>query len=239
MIHLTICSIFRDSESYLDQYLNCVEELGYKFANEWNLPLDRIMFMWLEGDSVDNTNKILQKNQCYLIEKGFRVTLFKYPTGQHYSNEDTPERWKRISDCWNTILKYKPESVYTIMVESDLVWDPTAIAGLLSDSPSHNSVIAPMLLRDHDGMGRIIFYDTHGFKRGGKNFQNDQPFWSWQEGDGDVTRKLLMPVESLGGLVIADEEAMKNAYWGEEDCVLKWSPETKLFMHKGVAVWHP
>lgn len=233
MTNIVICSIFRDSSAYLENYINQLFDYMYATGDL------KFQIIWLTGDNKDNTEERLSKamKEPFFAQK--RIHLLHYDTHLPYNMEGSPERWKRLSDCWNKCLlegkKHEPDIL--ICVESDLIWNPTAMDEIIENILDEKTdVSAPMLLRDHDGQGKTVFYDTHGFIRGGNNFNNDAPWW----GPGPKEEhNLLLPVQSLGGMVAMNHKAYEKAFWDPKSCILSFEPEIKLCMNKGVAIWHP
>lgn len=168
---LSIFSIFRQSEKYLNRYLQQVTEA-------FELNGGKCRAVWLEGDSTDKTYQILKDAKLKLDQTGkVDVTLVKYDNnGPYWQSINNPDRWHQIATCWNKCLAELKPSKITISVESDLIYNPAIIEKLAQKLDRNHHVIYPMLMT-YDGSYEKTpefetFYDTWGMCREDKKFNN-------------------------------------------------------------------
>lgn len=226
MYDLTILSIFRDSQSYLDRYASQLESL-IKL-----LPDNRIRFVWLEGDSEDNTYNDLQRLTAYFKSFDVHVNLDKYDTGSPYwPSTDNPIRWKHLTRIWNINLSALLPTHIGVCLESDLIWEAQDMIDIISTVKDGAADVAyPSLFKYNTN----IFYDTNGFRRNGQKFRNYSPHIpDYDKAEGDI-----ISVESGGGMVVASGQALTEAQWGDTCRLIFPSHYTKL-LNLGVVIYHP
>jgi hypothetical protein len=151
MYDLTILSIFRQSEKYVNR---CVQQVTEAF----DLNGGKCHAVWLEGDSTDNTYKILQQAKEKLEQTGnVDVTLIKFDNGGPYwgSIVDS-DRWLQIATCWNNCLAGLKPSKITICVESDLIYNPR-ITTLLRRAAECGA-------KTHGGLGMLVYQGACAFE---------------------------------------------------------------------------
>ena len=229
---ITIASIFRNSEKYIYNYFNQIDNLiKHPDFSEYEFK-----FVWLEGNSKDATFNILRSAGANFDTMGVDVILEKYDTSYTNTegmNPDNLWRWKRISDAWNKCLNNMSECDYTIIVESDLVWTPEVVRNCLQrlDKQKHH-VIYPMLFHSFPNSHR--FYDTHGFVKDGKNFEMYEPFYSASPED----EQDLVKLDLGGGMIVSYYEFQKDARFGETDCIMHFKEGVNLYMSKSQKIKH-
>ena len=229
MNDLTILSIFRQSESYIRQYILQVEEVFARNGGSCSA-------VWLEGDSRDNTYSILLEARKYLESKGHHVTVVKSDCGGPYWRSIANEqRWRQLSSCWNTCLGYLGESKHTVCVESDIRYEPSVVEELIKCLDEEHHVIYPMLMMDTHPRytGPEIFYDTWGFSIDNKRFKNLPPYYSTTE-EGN-----LIKLTSGGGMIVSTYEHQRHGRFGSTNCIMQYGPETNLFMNTDYKIYHP
>lgn len=229
MYDVTVLSIFRQSESYLDRYFRQVEEL---FA----LRAAPCHAIWLEGDSSDRTYARLQEQKERMEGLGHHVTLVKFDTGGPYwGSVPHADRWLQLATCWNQCLSFLSPCRHTICVESDLIWDARVPQSILAKLSPRHPVISPMLMidRSEDILGEEWFYDTWGFSIEGKKFRNTFPYYPIKD---DNT---LMKVTTSGGMIVSTYEVQRTAEWDTKDCIMKFPPKYNVYMDKGHKIYHP
>jgi len=229
---ITIASIFKNSEKYIYNYFNQLDDLvSHKDFSDY-----KFNFVWLEGNSTDATLSILKSAGETFDKNGIDVVLEKYDTNHASTdgmNPDNPIRWKRIADAWNKCLNNIPECDYTIVVESDLVWDVGVVKNCLeSINKEKHHVVYPMLFHSFPDTHR--YYDTHGFVKDGDNFNAYVPYYTpSKEDEGDLVKLTLG-----GGMIVSFYQFQKNAKFGEHDCIMHFEESVNLYMHKGQRIKH-
>lgn len=220
MYDLTLLSIFRDSTGYLERYAAQVAETLTHFEN--------VHLIWVEGDSVDDTQAQLQALSERLAAD---VTLVEFTTsGPHWPSIDHPSRWQQLEACWNRALKHLEPGRLCVCVESDLMWDWSALSTCIEHLTSWD-VVYPMLMRRlPEGE---YFYDTNGFSRNGQHFSNFAPFIPDWDG---VTR--LVELTTGGGLIATRYDYLRQARWRDK-CVLHFPDQARLAVDTWTKIYHP
>ncbi len=233
MFAVTILSIFRDSETYLDQYVAQIK-------NVLNMNSEKCHIIWLEGDSIDNTFNILELAKKDIESAGHKVTLIKFDIGgKYWPSIQHPGRWLQLSTCWNKCLEYLEPSKITICVESDIEYDPSVIYTLAAKLDKNHNVIFPMLMVKGgiENTGREWFYDIWGFSRGGKKFNNLSPHWSDDNSLADEPE--LLQITTGGGMVVSTYQYQSKTRFDTNTCILNFNNNEKLFMDKTIKIYHP
>jgi len=233
---LTILSIFRQSETYVYRYLQQVTEV-------FELNGGKCHAVWLEGDSTDNTYQILTDGKEKLEKMGnVDVTLIKYDNGGPYwQSIVNADRWLQIAICWNKCLEELQPSKITICVESDLIYNPAVIKPLVDKIDEKHHVIYPMLMM-YDGSYEKTpefeyFHDTWGMRRGNINFSNLPPYWP--DSEQLTEEEDLLEITRGGGMIVTTYEYQKRGQFDTTCCIMKYPSDVKLFMHKGLKIYHP
>lgn len=222
MILLT--SVFRDSTSYVQRYLQQVADLRAATTTP-------IHVVAVEGDSEDDTYELLAKSPeidtLLVCEHG----------GQKWGSIDHPMRWRQIATACNTALcaavrLSEPEDVW-LYVESDLLWSPLTMLKLISDLDNVPAV-APMSMMG----GR--FYDIWGHRKDGRGFSAHPPYYPGWERDSHT----LSQIDSAGSCWATNYEPLQAAEFGVKDCVLGVGRSIaeagySLWVDPSIAVEHP
>ena len=176
-MNVTVSSIFRNSSAYLAAYFDRVTALREHVD---------VRLVLGEGDSTDGTGDLLRA----MAGRGDTVLTVNHG-GPRFGSVDHPERWANIAQVVRAVIGRvgDPGDAF-VWVESDLLWDPDTMLGLLkADRP-----VAPLVLH---GVGNH-FYDTWGFRKGGIMFSSQPPYLSVQTGSTDP----LVPVDSCGSCFV-------------------------------------
>jgi len=146
---ITLCSIFRNSEDYIDRYFLQIYNLERVLG-------EPIRLVIAEGDSADDTYEQLEK---HLVDHAEGDLLLKIDHGgPTFGSVDHPQRWAQIALVCNGVMEAASEYVGPkIYVESDLIWEPPTMIQLLEDLAVYPAV-APMSM-----MG-TRFYDHWGHR---------------------------------------------------------------------------
>lgn len=233
MFELSIFSIFRQSESYLDRYLKQVFTTFLQNGGKCHA-------IWLEGDSSDQTYAKLSEAKAKFESVGHAVTLIKYDlNGPHWPAINHSNRWLQLSTCWNKCLGSLQPTKIGICVESDLIWDPRVVPELIAKIDDTHHVLYPMLMDDiiEGSSEEETFMDIWGFSRGGKKFSKTAPYWP---DDEKLTEEDdLLQIETGGGMIVTTYPHLVNAKWDDSCCILKFSEGTNLFMDRTLKIYHP
>jgi hypothetical protein len=172
-----------------------------------------------EGDSTDATLDHLKQRMAD------DDTLLKVDHGgPRYGSVDHPERWDQIAMVFRaTAERVEDPGDAFIWVESDLLWRPEVMLGLLTDLGEVEAV-SPLILCD----GGLRFYDVYGYKIKGQNFEAMPPYYPPQEPG-------LVKIDSAGSCFATTD-------W---DAVARWSghwpypAEGRLWLDPSLVVTHP
>jgi hypothetical protein len=233
MYDLTIFSIFRDSESYAHRYMKQVRRLAWSVGG-------KIRVVWLEGDSVDDTYNRLQEYMKLFNSEGIDVSLVKYSTGApYYGSVSHPDRWIQLATCWNKCLSFFKKTRFAIAVESDLIWNYQIVPKLIEKIDDKHNVIYPMLFTygAQDVYKTDIFYDIHGFSRSGIKFNGTEPYY--KDDSVLVDEEDLLELTTGGGMIVTTGDTMKLGKFSTHDCIMRFKPGVRKFMHKHLRVYHP
>lgn len=223
---VTCCSIFRDSEDYLDRYFLQIAHLEKALGEEVRLVL-------AEGDSTDNTREHIEK---HLVDHANGDALLNVTHGgPKFGSIDHPQRWAQIATCCNAVMEAAADHPGPkIYVESDLIWEPPTMIQLLEDLAVYPAV-APLSMKD----GR--FYDTYGHRGlDGKRFEYAEPYHEVM-----VRTAPVVEIGSAGSCIVMREDVAAVARFGENDCVvglgrnIRQVAGASLWLDKRVAVVHP
>lgn len=225
MADLTVLSIFRNSTPYLDRYATQVMALCEQFNGT-------VRFLWLEGDSDDDTAQRLVDLGWQLTELGHSVGIAIHNHGgPAYPSIDHPARWKQLADVWNRNLDRLTRSRYAVCVESDLIWQASDMLTMLDhiDNDICDVAYPLLMLRDTEQ-----FYDTHAYKA------PDGTGWSaWAPYAPGWDGGRFVEVSQAGGMVVARGETMQQARWGDNDCVLHFPADVRQIVDMQTRIRHP
>lgn len=226
MKELVICTMFRDSMLWNNHKINQVDRF-FKQMKEQSITFD---ICALEGDSVDNTYKVL----CKYGESLDNLTIIKHSMGATPVTSDPVGdiRYRELALLANTIL-YDVQSKYRYMlwIESDLIiLNPRLIEILLNNIKRNPRIgcIAPMVwiqnptfknnnINPKDYAGEFfvptIFYDGWGFQSRFVNFKSVTPY------NRSVTG--IIEASSVGSCVMTDLEFLsaQNIDFGIVGCL--------------------
>ena len=181
---IAVCSIFRNSDPYIQRYFQQIQALRAALAPE------PVRLVLSEGDSSDWTwvnllSKITPKDELARVEHG----------GPHFGSVDNPQRWEQIARVVRptiaAALKLEPELV--VWVESDLMWETGAMVELIETARAGRAV-APMVM----AAGEERFYDIWGFRLRGAYFLPQLPYFPHDPNDDNRADSRLRKIDSCG-----------------------------------------
>ena len=186
--NVTICSPFRDAADTLAEYINRIADLDYPFENR--------RYVFVEGDSMDNTWKELQ----LWTEDDDRYTLVKCDTGApHYPSIVNIERFATLAQVFNAALDAVDLewSDYVLFLPSDIRYAPDLLKRLLA---AERYIISPFVWITIDGV--YHFYDTWAFQRMGHSFSGFTPTMS------DYGTKPIA-MDTVGGVTLIKADVLR------------------------------
>lgn len=183
-MNICLCSAFRDSEPYLDRYVAQVDALGRMITARG----DRFAMVWGEGDSEDQTLKRL-----ILAAEGIPWPVRRVDCthgGRRYGSVVAAERFRQLAYVGRQIFATVPPGAdVVIYVESDLIWRPETMTGLIEhlipgvmadpvpySRPAPITAVAPPVLLNRRGWPPTSWYDTLAFVADGQHFTHRRPW---------------------------------------------------------------
>ena len=216
---VSLISIFRNSISYLDRYIAQVEALRQ------HVPLEVVV---AEGDSDDGTYDQLRGLQFTIPFELLKIDH----GGPLFNSTDNEQRWGQIAFVYNALLDTLDPEGPVILVESDLIWQPETMLGLLKHLDMGVDAVAPLSVKGDR------FYDTWGHR--------------WPDGErfsSDLTEivsdgKMLRPISSAGSCIVMKEAVARKARFGETDGIVGFCRHLhelgfNLYLDDLVRVEHP
>lgn len=193
---IVLCSIFRDSHSYLERYFDQIAELRERID---------LKLILAEGDSVDATRPALvghlmgTDDVCITADHG----------GPKFASIDHPVRWEQIAyvvrKTLERALREQPDVL--VWVESDLLWDADDLLALI-DAAKNGRSVTPMVFAE----GTNRFYDVYGHRMNGAWFMGHAPYFQ-----GPVEREgVYVKVDSCGScFATPDMDALRkwDGHW--------------------------
>ncbi len=228
--NISVISIMRNSLSYIDRYIAQFQALRDV------IPLRVVV---AEGDSDDGTYAQLgalagfEDFELHKIEHG----------GPVFNSTDNPQRWSQIAYVYNTLLDLLEPEGPVILVESDLIWQPETMLGLLKQLGVGIDAIAPLSVKG--------YYDLDGHRLPGERFYDT---WGhrWPDGtrfSGELSEvvsdgKMLRPISSAGSCIVMKEEVARKARFGAEDGIVGFCADLHrlgfhLYLDDQLRVEHP
>ena len=187
-MRISIFSLFRDSEDYLDRCLSSLDSM----ESETDASFE---YFFLENDSIDNTSKILNKWM-----KGKRGNLLsKNFNSKKFGSTLHSERMLLMSKLRNIMssLDEKKDSNYSVIFDSDVIFQPNIVNEFLSylnlefslltanirqnvpckmGSGSEDSYYDSSILFDTDGINCMTWSDNPFYNKSDRdNFKNNLP----------------------------------------------------------------
>lgn len=208
---ITLASMFRNSEGYVDRYFAQVDLLREQMP---------VRLVVAEGDSTDDTHAAVAGR----LSPGDDLLHLPHG-GPRFGSVDNAQRWDQIASVLSSLLgKVGDPGDAFVWVESDLVWKPEAITGLLFDELP---AVAPMVYAGPTQR----FYDVWGYRKHGARFEAAMPYYpGWGE-------EPVVPIDSCGSCFVARPETYPDLF--------SWSghwPFTaggKLWLDTRIEVRHP
>jgi len=226
---VTICSLFRDSSRYLHRYFT-------QLCSQ--LPITQLRFVFLEGDSRDDT--LTKLREWASGPYAANVQVLKHDLGVPRFGPVAPpvpggrERFIALAEIGNIVLDAVPaNSDYTCWLESDLIIPPGLLPALLQVAKGEH-VAAPYVYHARSK----VFYDTWAFRDKGCVFTHLAPY---------ARKKHTTPFElsSAGSvLLIPHKYIAAGARFTEEEVIVGLCKNIrkeggKIMAVPNIQVYHP
>ena len=214
---ITLCSIFRNAEPYLERYLNQVADLRKE--------VDNVRLVLAEGDSEDHTAEILDR-KIDLLDLLIHVDH----GGPAFGSVNNPQRWDQIAEVVKPTLQLaldqNPEVL--VWVEGDLIWDTGVMLKLIERARvSPGRAVAPMVF----AAGEDRFYDTYGFRMQGLPFLPSMPYFP-KEGHREDE---LVKIDSCGSCFATRDFQPVRKWTGH----WPFYADGRLWLDDSICVTHP
>ena len=223
-----LTSIMRNACGYLDRYLAQVDALNPALAFEGH----ELWVRTAEGDSTDDSFGRLAEEA--MMRRHFGVIKADHG-GPAFGSINNADRWRNIARTWNKLFHSIHDEPFDVLiyVEADLIWEPATMLALLEDLETVPAV-APMSMH-----ATGFFYDTWGYRAGGRNFYSTAPYHSalaaLQPGE-------LLQLDSAGSCKLMRGEVAKKCRFSETDAMLGHDIYAKgysLWLNPALKVTHP
>lgn len=221
--NIVVASMVRNEErhGHLKGFIKCLRNLE-KFHK------GKIIYVFIEGDSYDNTWSVLREWLSEKNDKGEdkrRYILRKIDRGHgvFMKNRDN-KRTKYFAYIRNMLidLVMSIENVeYVLMVDANYGFKGNLVTELMKILDKDNkdtSIVAPMIYSHKDHLGRFLFYDIWANRRNKKEFRSYYPYADGIE--GYLKSGEPFDMDSVGGAYLIKRKVLEEGtrYNGDKDC---------------------
>lgn len=206
-MNVTLCSAFRNAESYIGTYFYQIDNLALALRERG----DKLRIIAAFGDCTDSTGQLLKDQVIFRgasLSLLFSVDIFPFDHGgADYGSVVNEERFRNIARVCNAIWERIPQDADAVIwVESDLIWQPETMLALVDNLAEYPAVV-PMVMLKRAGYSPEFFYDTWAFRMGTTHISPMPPYFrNW---DG-VTP---LQVSSAGSCMVIRGELARKVHW--------------------------
>lgn len=202
-----LVSAFRNASSYIERYCTQMDAL----QDSLHKRDDTLTLVLGYGDSKDKTAvNLFEELDSNLFRYDNVVALDVTHGGHFYGSVVNKQRFKDLAFVFNKLWDNIPESAdYVGLIESDLLWQPESIVGLV-EGLQWASMVAPMVLHLNGN-----FYDTWAFRLAGERFRGVKPYHNML-----TPSMLTYDMDSVGSAFLMKAETARMLHWPEEDVVV-------------------
>lgn len=222
-MNITLCSAFRNSvaNGHLFRYLVQCHDLDTALYHAGH----RLSFVWGEGDSTDDTLKVLTAAKWRFKAQVVDCTH----GGADYPSIVLAERFRQLASVGNTIWSAIPEQAEAVVyVESDLVWEAATLATLVERLTEYPA-IGPMIMLDREGWPRkTAYYDVWATRQAGQHFEHRPPYHPCYRPDAPFM------VDSTGSCMALRADLARKVYFPDADVFVGLS---RLIYENGESLW--
>lgn len=226
VLNIALISAFRNSTAYIQRYCEQMDSLQVELAKQ-GVALKLILGY---GDSSDRTGEFLHEQctfrfDCSLVDVSHG--------GPAFGSVVHVQRFKQLAYVMNSLWSNLPCNADVVgLVESDLVWSPESLLGLL-EGLHGAQMIAPMV---YDLKG--AFYDSWAYRRHSKHFTNEPPYHP------DLKGTAPLEMDSVGSVFLLDGKLGRQVFWPEEDVVVGLCKQVRelsgrIVLMPNLKVYHP
>ena len=215
---IAICVMVRNEERFghLKRFVAECEKLEKRHKN--------LIYIIIEGDSYDDTYKVLKK---WLSGKEDGISrnyiLKKYDKGydKFQKNRDT-RRTKYFAEVRNMLVNYVLEISdisLVFMVDASYGFKENIVDELIKTLKKDGAdIVAPLNLSHKDHTGKFMFYDIFAYRKDGKEFTNRWPYHNGIE--KELKSGKPVRIDSCGGGYLIKRKVFDAGvrYRGDKDC---------------------
>lgn len=219
-MNIVVASAHRNSYSagggrQLSRWLDQIQQLRYAL-----LSVDRLRVIAAEGDSTDNTRRMLI-NGARTRRQDLTVVDCSHG-GPMYGSVEDPRRMSSLSRVANTIFdSVREDEDVLVYVESDLIWRASTILSLIvllnqdqdknQDNDERVDIIAPLVFAGE------YFYDVWGFRGlDGQRFAPVAPYHSSLQSEG------LTEVSGVGSCLVMRGDVARQVRIKDDGALVGW-----------------
>lgn len=205
-MNIALVSAFRNAERYLIGYFTQAEQLSNQLMRRG----DRLSFVWGEGDSADDTLRILcNMRPAFMSSVRNAVIVNVTHGGPVFGPVVHPQRFRQLAHVGNRLWSAIPANAdVVVLVESDLIWEAETLVKLIDDL-KEVPCVAPLVMEQSTGG----FYDTWAYRRNGQRFTKQAPY---HPGIGEG----LLQLDSAGSCLAMNAALARQLVWREEDVIV-------------------
>jgi hypothetical protein len=216
---IAICSMIRNEERFghLKRFYDCLKELEKYHKN--------LIYIFIEGDSYDDTYKSLKKwlNGDEDGNRNRNYVLKKLDKGhdRFQKNRDT-KRTRYFAEVRNMLVDYIleiPDISLVFMVDASYGMKGDIIGDLEKTLRKDGAdIAAPLNCTHKDHTGKFMFYDIFAYRKNGKEFTNRWPYHN--EIEKELKSGKSVRIDSCGGAYLVKREVFDTGvrYKGDKDC---------------------
>jgi hypothetical protein len=201
---VAVASIIRNEEKngHLKKFFDYCEKLE-KYHD--------IVYIFIEGDSSDNTYEELQDwlsiKDNYVLKKVDR-------NKPRFPKDKNPNRTKYFSELRNMLVGYAlsiSDISEVLMIDANYGWKDDIISLLRN---TNADIAAPLVLMNKNHNGKYTFYDTWAFRKDNRQFSHYYPYFGYSKLNKPIS------VDSVGGGYLIKRKVLEARirYNGDRDC---------------------
>lgn len=216
---IVIACIIRNEERFgnLKRFIGCCKELEKHH--------DNLVYVFIEGDSYDDTYKVLKKwlsgDEDGKKDRNYVLKKFDKGYSKFQKNRDT-KRTRYFAELRNMLINYIleiPDVSLVFMVDASYGMNGDIINDLEKTLKRDGAdIAAPLNLSHKDHAGKWMFYDIFAYRKDGKEFTNHYPYH--RDIESGLKSGKSVRIDSCGGGYLVKREVFDAGirYNGNKDC---------------------
>lgn len=186
------------------------------------------------GDCEDNTKSVLQR-EAERYDLALTLTEHSHG-GPVFGSTEGLDRLTALSALGNAgLATIRDDDDYVFYVESDLIWSPHVVLGLLEQliALRTDAIIAPLVFAGEH------FYDVFCYRKNGERFAPFYPYHSELKHDGSLTE-----VDSVGSSLLMTGNVARTCRMSESGvlmslCASAWERGFPVLVDASQRITHP